>query len=981
MKRILSFALALSMVVGLMAGLAVSTSAAVDDQDHTVIENIAITNVAKPVAGQMPQNLEDIDADCGDFTITYVDWSRYNYETSNWVGFGSSAFAADTVYSVVLWLEAKDGYCFDKDTMENATVADVQVSHYWDEQNDADYNNGAGLSVVFLPEGTELISNIVIEELPAAQAGTSMTDLSAIKVPENAHYVVDTDSSYFNSQETVMQAGGQYDLHVKLAPKAGYWIADGATVRGPWECSYTFASYDEGLVFADFAYDLRQKVTEAAITGLKAPAYGEAFDVSDFTIPENANYDVDITWEYYDGEQDEDVEVTSGTYAYTSYTLNITITPKEGYILAFSDLPTINGTAIDEILWVDGEGYMLEGWQSERRWDNDEDEFYFFLHTTIEPENGYIDDVQLTGLPEGIEAGQTITAPTLTAGDGMTVTDVKWLESGEAVTGKFEAGKAYYLQVSVKADQGCAFDTDADMYGDNYVYSDDETVSADHTVLTGYFRYSLIPTVDRVDLTLTEPAAGAAPGAVTLPSGAKYEFYTYGGEFAGYEWEENGNRDEEVTQFEAGKVYNLNYELVAVDGYEFAEYMEVYVNGELMNRGYFGMNVHQGSIRFSLKKQIDRVDVTVPEYKLGDVPQKSDAVLPADADYVLGYFSVSSRLHDTDYTQGLQKDRYRLEINLNPKEGCEFTEDVKMYLNGKEITDGYNYYHYATMCYEISFCDKITSVAFPALPALTLGEEVGDDGPYYPDFVAPEGANYELMYEWMQADEDSPYLSEYEGTIENGSHYWLMYAARPKEGYEFAEDAVATVDGVQTEMMMTEPDGVVGVKQYVFGLKVIDKIEIITNKYAVGGEMGEITVPENANYTLVQAMWGVSPDGTIENTGNVTGNTFEAGKYYLIGAVVTPKEGYVFAQDAAITVNGAEVNIDVNEMDNEMLPTNGNLALIYHVLNKDSSDDVPAGDIPTGDNPPTGDNAPIALVVALAVLSAGGMVVLKKKEF
>ena len=48
-----------------------------------------------------------------------------------------------------------------------------------------------------------------------------------------------------------------------------------------------------------------------------------------------------------------------------------------------------------------------------------------------------------------------------------------------------------------------------------------------------------------------------------------------------------------------------------------------------------GGQVLDTTIRYSLKKQIDRVDVTLPEYKLGDVPKESDAVLPENADYIL----------------------------------------------------------------------------------------------------------------------------------------------------------------------------------------------------------------------------------------------------------------------------------------------------------------------------------------------------------
>ena len=477
--------------------------------------------------------------------------------------------------------------------------------------------------------------------------------------------------------------------------------------------------------------------------------------------------------------------------------------------------------------------------------------------------------------------------------------------------------------------------------------------------------------IDRVDLTLQEPADGVAVGGITLPDDANYKLYTYT-DFIGYEWKEESDWYAVPTQFEAGKVYELRLELAVEEGYAFAEDVDIYVNGKLIKDVSSGGQLLETTLRYSLKKQIDRVDVTIPEYILGDVPKDADVILPENADYMLNMLSVYSRLHDTDYTQGLQKDRYRIELYLQPNKGCEFAEDLKVYINGRETAEGYSSTSYAVLYHEISFCEKITSVAFPTLPSLKVGDVLEETGAAHPDFVAPEGANYGLVYEWMQANTDHTGLTEFEGTVADMGQYWLMYGAIPNAGYEFAETMTVTVDGVSTEMMLTDAEKIVGVKQYVFGLQIIDKVELITNPYAVGGQMGQITIPENSNYHLEQTAWGVSADGTLKNVTTAQGDVFEEGKYYLVGALLVPNDGYVFAQNAVITVNGVTANLSAKEQDAEMLTTNGAVMMAYHSLNKEAT--PPAVE----DNPPTGNNS-VALVIALAVLSAAGMALVGKR--
>ena len=68
----------------------------------------------------------------------------------------------------------------------------------------------------------------------------------------------------------------------------------------------------------------------------------------------------------------------------------------------------------------------------------------------------------------------------------------------------------------------------------------------------------------------------------------------------------------------------------------------------------------------------------------------------------------------------------------------------------------------------------------------------------------------------------------------------------------------------------------------------------------------DVSIPEDANYTLVSVDWYTTDQAYI-----APGTVFEAGKDYMIGVEVAPKDGYEFPETVTGTVNGRGDNVQM----------------------------------------------------------------------
>lgn len=187
---------------------------------------------------------------------------------------------------------------------------------------------------------------------------------------------------------------------------------------------------------------------------------------------------------------------------------------------------------------------------------------------------------------------------------------------------------------------------------------------------------------------------------------------------------------------------------------------------------------------------------------------------------------------------------------------------------------------------------KITEVKLSGKPTVTIGEVLSAA-----DIAVSADADYEIeSIRWY--DDDWQVLPE-DTKAEDGGAYTLYVSLVPKDGCEFADGSVVSleIDGVKSN------DGYGNAELYSVELrysfkKQLSKLEITGLDAPVAGQAPDTQVTAMLDGKEVQAI----VDWMDENNDAVT--TFaEKGRFYA-SLYVELEDGYEMAENAAVTVNG-----------------------------------------------------------------------------
>ena len=688
-------------------------------------------------------------------------------------------------------------------------------------------------------------------------------------------------------------------------------------------------------------------VGSVGLTGVSEVKVGDTITVP--AIPNGADFTVeDVRLREYDGNSW--VETTDTKYESHVYMLEVTVKAASGKSFAHTDF------------WFENCPYNA-GWSN-----ISEDTVIVSLDIVPTPEKGFVEEIILEA-PENITAGAAATVPTMKPEKGeVSVSKVQWIdEEDNPFTGKFETGKVYYLQIELKANEGYGLRDghyaevirgEESLWPYIYLRSDGIAVME--------LRYSLKPVVEKVEITVTAPVNGAAVSEPTVPQGAKYEITNY--QWMVYD-PENGSF-EPATTFQTGKKYFLNMDLWVADGNEFIDESKlvVTVNGEKPSESSFGTEGGYISHEFSMMTTIDRVDITFPEPVLGQTPDMDKIKVPEGAKYAIenAYWQGSEGMLNGAFA----KDRYRLNMMIRAENGYEFAEELEVYINGEKTEDlgVHEWGTYLDAYYEVSFRDVISKVEIPTLPDVKVGDQATA-----PQLTAPNGANYQIMAQWMKCS-GLMELEDFSGAFADKSVYYLMIQVAPNAGYEFAEDAKIFIGDKEMTagIKMVGTEYVVVMKMYSFGLTVVDKLDLTIDAPENGKKPGQFIVPEDAIYTVEDYSWSVGEKddaGEADNMGKK--DVFAYGNYYWVAASIQLKEGYVLAEDAVITVNGKAVDTELLEEIFGFVPVMGDTAIFYSNFGQLTE---PA------DIPATGDMSVILWAVAgISSMLGLGVAALKKR--
>ena len=181
--------------------------------------------------------------------------------------------------------------------------------------------------------------------------------------------------------------------------------------------------------------------------------------------------------------------------------------------------------------------------------------------------------------------------------------------------------------------------------------------------------------------------------------------------------------------------------------------------------------------------------------------------------------------------------------------------------------------------------------------------------------TVPADAAYTVALRWCEfvVEDGIPLLSPFDGVFEKGKVYvrkWIITAADDWSGWAMAVDGEVTVDLlVDGEYLDTAWvwDDLLTSEYLGDTFDFTEKITAVTVSGITDAVVGEapttngIAVPEDAPYTATAAWFTYD-----EEYNEIPVEAFEKGNIYYLNISLLPNEGYSFAEDCAVTVNGEE---------------------------------------------------------------------------
>lgn len=481
-----------------------------------------------------------------------------------------------------------------------------------------------------------------------------------------------------------------------------------------------------------------------------------------------------------------------------------------------------------------------------------------------------------------------------------------WIDEEGNREGTFKKGKTYLFKYVVFAAEGYCFEEFINVEtGVSF-----EGISAEGAEAYGTFESSLKTKIDEVTLTnVPEAVVGKTLQAgefdTTVPAGAKYE--------AKANWNDRNGMLETPTTVKAGEKYELWVYIEAAEGYRFAEKYYLNING-VKHVEYGGAEYASYYREYSFLGQIDSIEINGIVEPVAGNPALTDSVKAPDS---ANYEVVSAQWCDTVFLQPVSQfedgKAYYLEIEVKSKEGYEFAPNAK-WTAGKSsgIADPYATENLYLTTDVYSFEKIIDRVDISNIPVKKVGETAKNE------VKVPEGANYKAEAEWYKWDEEKNAYQPFSGKFEKNGIYNLYVDITAIEGYRFEEGKTAYyIDGKEAV-----PSGQgMYYAQYVYFYpgendKVIDKIELTIDKPKAGEHSSIAPVVKIVNddrYELdLNGDFSRDPYWTVKVLDYAADfdGYFEDGKEYGVNFVLLAKDGYVFAEDITIVINGISIPTD-----------------------------------------------------------------------
>ena len=246
---------------------------------------------------------------------------------------------------------------------------------------------------------------------------------------------------------------------------------------------------------------------------------------------------------------------------------------------------------------------------------------------------------------------------------------------------------------------------------------------------------------------------------------------------------------------------------------------------------------------------------------------------------------------------------YFLEAHIAPNPGYEFWDWFFLQSD-------------AGLPYESWIMNEQEVVAwFPYTPAQTNISRVWID--YMPTSVnindwlqdavyVPEGASYTATVAWVRLPEQA-LVTEAD---QNGS-YVMVVAVNAAEGCTFAENVTVTVDGQVFQSVVPNGNQLLLVKAYNVGLQSVNWIDATVETPTLGATP-QLPTSNGSRCTVSQSVWLCNRTDDLMSA--QVCESFQAGNYHYLLLTSQAADGYAFADDTDVYLNGrkAQPLLDIN---------------------------------------------------------------------
>ena len=802
-------------------------------------------------------------------TLTLPEDALYEVAASQWIdgttGQPATTFQKGRWYYNDVTIKTKEGSMFSSYEIEVTVNGETEWMELYDY-----HTFHMRLTADFL----EYIDRVALTyKEPTAGATVD----NKVTVPSGANYTVDAGKWCELGTQTpvsTFQKGKRYSKIVKIKPASGYGFMQYEQVEVCMNEDYQWIQATERDVLeVELFADLTEKLTSLSIT-YKEPTVGSKVD-NTVTLPKGAKYTV-VSSQWCNMYTDEPVtEYKKGEKYYN----RIMIQAASGY--GFEPYWDIAVTVNGQTEYIQAYDYEYAEIVVNADFTQKLNQVSVSVKT---PKAGQAVDNTVT-LPSGAQYGLN------TEYDGPCWYEYQTYEP----TATFQKGSMYIMRFSLVPKPGYSFDQAAEVtvtgIEDAHVYVEPDVISVE---LVADFTEK----IDTVNIFYTEPKAGqAVDNTVTVPKDAKYSVLQS-------QWFDEETH-EPVTVFEKGGTYFISVELEPLEGYGFVTDVPLvaYVNGQKTETWVYDYSRCNLTQSVDLREKIQEVSITYTPAKSGAKP-KNTATVPVNAPYraTIAQWYLKNAEDYTASTSAFKTGKvYAFAVELEAQEGYAYTDDLRIYINGKKTTALHSevWGGSLTLVIMADLRTPISSVTVPSFPEVEPGQTF--------ETVVQEKSGYTITTQ-MLVDHGEGF-QPVRSAVKNGTVY-LMCMTVTGTTKAITKDTKIILDGKEAEGYFDEENlAFVITKTMAVGLTPIDTVEIFADPPEEGKPFGEITFAKNSPYYAERAKWIDSTTAQFTNYGYADGNTFTAGKYYALGLVLTAERGYYFTDDLKITINGQEAEL------------------------------------------------------------------------